>query len=371
MSNLSEAPMNRLLKRYKNYATIVAYRQTRFGLNTARSLMPSVSIREVAATARVSVGTVSNVLNRPERVSEAALMRVRQAIDDLGFVRNNAARQLRVGRSAGVGMVVLDVGNPFFASLIRGAEDRAAEDGLSVLIGNSDENEERERAYLTMFEQERLRGVLISPVGEAASRLHRLAERGIPAVLVDRTSFDPSFNSVTVDDRAGGRLAAEHLAGQGRRRVAFAGGPFSIAQVADRYDGASEILGPGKVERLQTENLTIEAGSKVGSLLADRLPQDRPDAVFAANDLIGIGLLQSLAHAGIRVPDDIALIGYDDIEFASAAMVPLSSIRQPSREIGFTAMDLLLRLETDPDGPAVHKKFQPALVARASSLVHS
>jgi LacI family transcriptional regulator len=333
--------------------------------------MPSASVKDVAALAGVSVGTVSNVLNRPERVSEPVLQRVQEAIAELGFVRNNAARQLRMGQGSGIGMVVLDVGNPFFASLIRGAEDRAAREGLSVLVGNSDENEQREAGYLTMFEQERIRGVLISPVGDAIPRLHRLRDRGIPSVLVDRTSLDRSFSSVAVDDVAGGGLAAAHLAEQGFRRIAFAGGPFAIEQVADRYRGAEETLAssrPGSgVEKLETESLTIESGQRVGAALADRAPEDRPDAVFAANDLIAIGLLQSLLQAGIRVPEDVALIGYDDIAFASAAVVPLSSIRQPSHEIGSTAMDLLLQLTAEPDAPPVHVEFQPALVPRQST----
>ncbi|ANF33007.1 LacI family transcriptional regulator [Leifsonia xyli] len=335
--------------------------------------MPSASVKDVAALAGVSVGTVSNVLNRPERVSDAVLQRVQAAITELGFVRNNAARQLRMGQSNGIGMVVLDVGNPFFASLIRGAEDRAARDGLSVLVGNSDENEQREAGYLTMFEQERIRGVLISPVGDAIPRLHRLRERGIPSVLVDRTSLDRSFSSVAVDDVAGGRLAAAHLAEQGFRRIAYAGGPFAIDQVADRYRGAEQEIAasiPGAgIEKLETDSLTIEGGRAVGAALAARRPEDRPDAVFAANDLIAIGLLQTLLQHGIRVPEDIALIGYDDIAFASASAVPLSSIRQPSHEIGSTAMDLLLQLTDQPDASPVHVEFQPSLVARASTAL--
>ncbi|SEH81484.1 MULTISPECIES: LacI family DNA-binding transcriptional regulator [unclassified Leifsonia] len=337
--------------------------------------MPSASVKDVAALAGVSVGTVSNVLNRPERVSDAVVQRVQTAIAELGFVRNNAARQLRMGQGSGIGMVVLDVGNPFFASLIRGAEDRAARDRLSVLVGNSDENEQREAGYLTMFEQERIRGVLISPVGDATPSLHRLRDRGIPSVLVDRTSLDRSFSSVAVDDVAGGRLAAAHLIEQGFRRIAFAGGPFAIEQVAHRYRGATEevasSLPGGTVEKLETENLTIEGGQRVGAALAERAAGDRPDAVFAANDLVAIGLLQSLLQAGIRVPEDVALIGYDDIAFASAAVVPLSSIRQPSLEIGSTAMDLLLQLTAKPDAQPVHVEFQPALVARASSAALS
>jgi LacI family transcriptional regulator len=198
----------------------------------------SVSVREVAAAASVSVGTVSNVLNRPDKVAPATVERVMAAIADLGFVRNDAARQLRAGRSRSIGLVVLDVRNPFFTDVARGAEDRAAEDGMTILLGNSDENRDREGAYLDLFEEQRVHGVLISPLSDDLPRLARLRERGTPVVLVDREAADRSFSSVAVDDVVGGELAVRHLAELGRRRVAFVGGPLGIQQAADRLEGA-------------------------------------------------------------------------------------------------------------------------------------
>src|ERR1700712_2754430 len=196
--------------------------------------MAATSIRDVAERAGVSVGTVSNVLNNPTRVSPISVERVLAAIEQLGYVRNDAARQLRAGRSTTIGLVVLDVSNPFFTDIARGAEDEAALHRLSVILGNSDENPEREAAYLDLFEEQRVHGVLISPFGDVAARLARLRERGTPAVLVDRIDSDDRVSSVSVDDVAGGRLAAQHLLDTGRRRIAFAGGPFGIWQMADR-----------------------------------------------------------------------------------------------------------------------------------------
>ena len=170
-----------------------------------------VSVRDVAAAASVSVGTVSNVLNRPDRVSPETVARVLEAIERLGFVRNDAARQLRAGRSRTIGLVVLDVRNPFFTEVARGAEERAAAHGLTVHLANSDEKQERELTHLDLFEEQRVFGVLVTPVAEIMPRLRRLRDRGIPTVLVDRESLDPLFPSVAVDDIAGGRLAADHL----------------------------------------------------------------------------------------------------------------------------------------------------------------
>jgi LacI family transcriptional regulator len=331
----------------------------------------SVSVKDVAARAGVSIGTVSNVMNRPDKVSEATVQRVQRAIDELGFVRNDAARQLRAGRSRAIGLVILDVGNPFFTDLARGAEDRAAESGLSIILGNSDERAARETTYLELFEEQRVHGVLISPFGDITERLHRLRDRGIPAVLVDRTSVDLSFSSVSVDDVAGGELAVQHLISQGRTRIAFVGGPRAIRQVADRLEGARAAVTrhPGvTLEVIETAALSVIEGRSAGVLIRDRPVADRPDAVFAANDLIAMGVLQALNMQGVlHVPHDIALVGYDDIDFASAAVVPMTSIRQPSAMIGGTAVEILLEEAADPTLAPRQIVFQPELVIREST----
>ncbi|KQZ08330.1 LacI family transcriptional regulator [Agromyces sp. Root1464] len=333
----------------------------------------AVSVREVAAAASVSVGTVSNVLNRPDKVAPATVERVLSAIDDLGFVRNDAARQLRAGRSRSIGLVVLDVRNPFFTEVARGAEDRADADGLTVLLGNSDEDAARESAYVASFEEQRVHGVLVSPIGDDLARLRRLRERGVPVVLVDRVAPDGVLSSVSVDDVAGGRLAAAHLLGLGRRKLAFVGGPSGIRQVADRIEGAGLAVDdvPGaSLEVISTEALTVLEGRAAGMAVLERAAGDRPDAVFAANDLLAVGLLQALVmHGELRVPQDIALIGYDDIDFAAAAVVPLSSIRQPAALIGHTAVDLLLREAADAERFSAEQiVFQPELIVRASTI---
>jgi LacI family transcriptional regulator len=334
--------------------------------------MVSASVKDVAALAGVSVGTVSNVLNRPEKVSADVTSRVQAAIDMLGFVRNDAARQLRAGRSRSVGLVVLDAANPFFTELARGAEDRAAAEHFTVLVGNSNEDAAREAAYLDLFEQQRVRGVLLSPVGNVVPRLEQLRGRGIPTVLVDRQTDNLSFSSVAVDDLAGGQMAAAHLLSLGRRRIAFVGGPSGIRQVADRLDGARKAIGevPGaSLEVVETESLTVLSGRAAGEAIRLRPAATRPDAIFAANDLLATGLLQGLMLMGdVQVPQQIALIGYDDIEFAAAAVVPLSSIRQPSALIGSTALELLLREAGSESGfVPTQIVFPPELVVRAST----
>ncbi|MGV2984713.1 LacI family DNA-binding transcriptional regulator [Microbacterium sp. AGC85] len=331
----------------------------------------TVSVREVAAHAGVSVGTVSNVLNHRERVAPESVRRVNEAIEALGYVRNDAARQLRAGQSTTVGLVVLDVRNPFFTEMARGAEQEAERHDLAVILGNSDEDESRESRYLDLFEQQRVRGVLISPYGEVGPRLQRLRERGTPAVLVDRRSADGVFSSVSVDDEKGGWLAGTHLIERGRRRLMFVGGPADLRQIEDRRRGVERAVREHSgvtLEVFATSAMQVADGRAVGEEIAGRKASERPDGVFAGNDLLALGVLQGLLQSpGLRVPEDVALIGFDDIDFVAAAVVPLSSVRQPSRIMGETALRLLLDEEADPGRPVQQVVFEPELVVRAST----
>ena len=333
--------------------------------------MASASVKDVAALAQVSVGTVSNVLNRPEIVAPETVERVMSAMQKLSYVRNEAARQLRLGHSQALGLVTLSGGNPFFTDLATAAEDAAADAGYSVIVGNSNESTTRESGYLNLFEELRVRGVLLSPVGDPARRLRQLRDRGIAVVLVDRVSSDDSFSSVSVDDVAGGALAAAHLIRSGRTRLAFVGGPLQIRQVSDRLAGARQEVEkhPGvSLEVVPVDALTVLEGRRAGEELVQRSANRRPDAVFAANDLIAVGLLQGLFINGrIRIPEDISLVGYDDIMFASASVVPLTSIRQPSALIGRTGVEILIEEAQDPDLEPRHVLYQPELVVRGSS----
>lgn len=330
------------------------------------------SVRDVAERAGVSIGTVSNVLNRPEKVTEATAERVHLAIEELGFIRNDAARQLRAGSSRAIGLVVLDIRNPFFGELAIGAEDCALEAGYSILLGNSDEKTDREAAYLALFEEQRMRGVLISPFGDVEARLRRLRERGTPAVLVDRPSTSGEFSSVTVDDVAGGRLAAEHLITTGRRRILFLGGPLDIRQVQDRLLGlqqAAQRAVDVHVEIVSGASLSVVEGRRLGEQIAARPPGDRPDAVFAANDLLALGALEAFVMSGsLRVPHDIAIVGYDDIQFARGAVVPLTSVRQPAASIGRAAVEILLHEAEGRTEPGRTVIFTPELIVRESSV---
>ena len=330
-------------------------------------MKPSVGIREVARHAGVSNATVSNVLNRPGVVAPATRQRVLAAIEELGFVRNESARQLRAGSSRVIAYVVLDAANPFFTDVARGVEDAARKAGLALFLCNSASDDGREREYLELLHEQRVEGILITPVDA-----ERLTDRGTPVVLVDRES-NGTYCSVAVDDVLGGELAVTHLIENGHRRIAMIGGPLSIQQVRDRREGAMRALANAGLPAdaltfLETRSLQVAEGRGAGERLVGLPAARRPTAAFCANDLLALGLLQSMTQQGLKVPDDLAVVGYDDIEFAAAAAVPLTSVRQPREQLGRTAATLLLA-ENEPGHEHRHVKFQPELVVRASSAV--
>ncbi|WP_028934985.1 LacI family DNA-binding transcriptional regulator [Pseudonocardia spinosispora] len=330
------------------------------------------SMKDVAARAGVSLGTVSNVLNRPELVSESTRGRVLAAINTLGFVRNESARQLRAGSSRTLAYVVLDASNPFFTDVALGVQEAADAAGLAVYLCNSGQDPKRQSAYLDLLQEQRVEGVLITPVDAEDEHLRLLPRRGTPVVLVDRGA-GADFCSVTVDDRLGGELAATHLLDSGHRRIAFIGGPPALGQVADRAAGARAALlraghDPDGLVVLDTEALTVAQGRRAGERLVGLPASRRPTAAFCANDLVALGLLQQMVRLGLRVPDDLAIVGYDDIEFAQAAAVPLTSVSQPRHLLGRTAAELLMA-EAGDELDHQHREvvFAPELIVRAST----
>jgi LacI family transcriptional regulator len=331
-----------------------------------------LSIREVAKRAGVSLGTVSNVLNRPEIVAEETRERVQAVITEIGFVPNGSARQLRVGRSPHIGLVVLDVANPFFTEVARGVEDLANKEGYVVILCNSDDSLERESHYLKVLEEQRTQGILITPVQNDASYLHRFRQRGIAVVLLDRPSRIKDLCSVAVDDVRGGEIAAAHLLEQGHQRIAFVHGPLSIRQCADRKRGVLRAVKAAGLDPQSTIlDITTAAQSawegeqSVEQLLGSNL---KPTAVFCANDLLALGLMRALIRRGLSIPGDMAMVGYDDVEFASVLSTPLTSIRQPKYELGRAAAELLLDEATHPEiHQHKHIVYQPELIVRESS----
>jgi LacI family transcriptional regulator len=328
----------------------------------------SVSLREVAKAAKVSVGTVSNVLNRPEVVAPETLARVQSIINDLGFVPNGFARHLRSGNSRTLGLIVPDVANPFFTEIARGVEDAASKRDYAVFLCNSDESASKEDRYINVLIEQQVRGVLITPTDVKSDRLDAMRDRGIAVTLVDREIKGRKQCSVSVDDVHGGQLGIEYLAGLGHTDIAWVCGPDSIPQVADRGAGvakAAKIAG-AKIETIRVSLMNTTQGEEAAKRILTL--KTIPSAIFCANDLLALGVMRTLRENKIRIPEQVSILGYDDIEFAASAAVSLSSISQPAYQMGVTAADLLLNECEERD---IHEhqqiRFQSQLVERAST----
>jgi DNA-binding LacI/PurR family transcriptional regulator len=329
-----------------------------------------ISIREVAMRAGVSVGTVSNVLNRPNIVAEATRERVRAAIGELGFVRNESARQLRQGRSRTFGVVLESMADPYLTDLARGAEAAMNTDGFDALWCTSEGSAAKERRCLDFLEEQHVSGVLITPVALDEQRIADLHGRGLAVVLLDRRTRG-GVCSVRVDHIAGGEIALGHLLNGHHRRLALVTGPLSPGPVQDRCTGATSALhraglDDGAMTTLVCPDMTLTAGKDAARRLLDLDPM--PTGVFCANDLLAVGLINELLRMGVKVPAEIRVVGYDDIELAATAVVPLTTVRQPRRELGWTAAELALA-ETSASGEHDHRQvvLSPALVVRESA----
>lgn len=331
------------------------------------------SISDVARHAGVAIGTVSNVLNRPELVATATRERVQASIEELSFVPSGAARQLRAGTITTVGAILLDIRNPFFTDVARGIEDRLTADDHTLMLASSDDDPAREAKYLRLFEEHGVVGLLVVPTSTDLSHLRRIQRRGVRLVLLDAPSSVPEISSVSVDDAAGGSLAAGHLLSLGHQRITFLNGPHTIRQCAGRRAGVdAAVLAAGLdpervVEEVTVSSLDANGGDAALRMLLDVRDGRPPEAVFCVNDLVAVGVQRALRRAGgtsMLTATDI--VGYDDIDIAAELALPLTSVRQPTHEMGYRAADLLL--DHSPS-QIEHVVFQPELVVRSSTRV--
>jgi LacI family transcriptional regulator len=328
-----------------------------------------VSIRDVAERAGVSPGTVSNVLNRPEAVAEATREAVLAAIDELNYVRNASASRLRAKRNTVMGVLVADMANPFVADQVEAAERKFEEHGFSVIVSGTGFDLERLEGRLRLMEGYRVAGVVVPPIvtGELLPRIETMRARGVSFVFVGGSGVEALGCSVDVDQLRGGRLAGDHLIEVGRRHIVFVAGPAGTGFSAVRLDGFRSALADRSDTRLDVVSVPALTGLS-GYAATDEILSHEPDGVFCTNDLVALGVLRGLIERGKRVPEDIALVGYDDISFAEIAAVPLTTIGQQAAAVGATAAELLVDEVNNPDHVHRHVAFTPELVVRQSSV---
>jgi LacI family transcriptional regulator len=330
------------------------------------------TIRDVAERAGVSIATVSNYLNDTKPIASRTRARIESAISDLRFVPNSASRIMRGGRNAAVGFVALDAPDPFFVAVARGIEDVAREAGAVLVLCNSEGIVAREKQYVEVLASMRIMGAVVAPAytGVGEGHLDRLRDSGASIVLLGADASDYDACGVSTDDVRGGRLAMEHLIGLGHRSFVFVGGPGGERQMRDRFGGALAAVAeagidPSALRRVDAAGVSIAARAEVGGRIA-ALPQ-MPTAVFCASDSLALAVAGSLSRLGVRVPDDIAIVGYNNIDQTELAPVPITTVALPQYEIGRTAAQMLLS-ESEPEHTHSRMVFQPRLIARESTI---
>ncbi|HEX5617164.1 MAG TPA: LacI family DNA-binding transcriptional regulator [Solirubrobacteraceae bacterium] len=328
------------------------------------------TLRDVARIAGVHPGTVSRALNPATEalVRDETVRRVRQVAEELGYRPNPLARGLKTNRSYTIGVIVPDIQNPLFPPIIRGLDDRLGQAGYTPLIANTDNDPARERVDFEAMRTRSVDGFITATARLDHELLDEIAGVGVPLVLVNRRVEDGSLPSATADDRAGVRLAVEHLIELGHTRIAHLGGPQDVSTGHQRSEGFREAM-----EAAGLDTSLVRAGRAFTEPEGARLCEDllaageAVTAIVAGNDLMALGCYDVFAERGIRCPDEISVVGFNDMPFADRFAPPLTTVRIPHYEIGVAAAQLLLDLLAGTeDGPA-EVVLQPELIVRGST----
>jgi DNA-binding LacI/PurR family transcriptional regulator len=316
------------------------------------------------------MATVSRAISRPDMVNGETRQRVEAAVRELGYRPSRVARRLRVaqGLSDLVGLVIPDLQNPFFADLARGVEDVAARHGYTVLIGNSDESVEKETRYLNVMRAEAVDGIILPPSCEGRSAAVDLARAGVPLVCVDRRLDRAKVDTVLVDNVRGAIEATEHLIAHGHRRIGYLEGKQGVSTTRERLEGYRSALARHGIADDPALVLSGDSRPESARRLTTQLLQspERPTALLVGNGMMTIGVLEAIHDLGLRIPEDVAVIGYDDMPWARALTPALTVVRQPGYELGSRAMELLRQRIREPERSITTVMLQPDLVVRGS-----
>jgi DNA-binding LacI/PurR family transcriptional regulator len=328
------------------------------------------NMKEIAKIAGVSLGTVSHVLNNSVPVREPLRRRVMEVVDALGYQPSQLARGLRRDKTNMIGMIIPDITNPFFPAVVRGAEDVAFTDGYRLVLCNSDNDHAKEIVHLNELRTYLPSGLIVIPssLSDLTAQAESYRKTGTAVVCVDRLPKDWDGDSVTADNENGAYNATSYLLRQGHKRLAMIMGPRHLTNVQDRLRGFKRALAERKIhigpEYIQEATFDQHGGYSKTMLLLGMIPQ--PTAIFAGNDMIAFGALMALREARMQCPEDISIIGFDNLDLAEMTSPPLSSVSQPGYQIGTTAARILIDRVKGDDGPAKHIVLETALRIRGS-----
>ncbi|PKO05535.1 MAG: LacI family transcriptional regulator [Chloroflexi bacterium HGW-Chloroflexi-3] len=327
------------------------------------------TIREVAQLADVSVTTVSHVINRTRFVSEETEKRVLSAMQELNYRPNTLARSLRRGETHTIGLIVPDSANPYFAEVARLMEKQAFKAAYSTILCNSDNDLEKERSYTEVLINKQVDGIIFMACGDDILSLEELVYRQIPSIVVDRFFAQVDVDSVVSDNFQGGYLATDHLINSRHTKIAIIRGPSNINPSARRFHGYLQALQDAGMtsepDLIKSGDFHPQSGYQAAQELL-KLPEP-PDAIFACNDLMAIGALHAAYEAGINVPDELSIIGYDNIELAAFTQPALTTIAQPIHSLAELSVHLLLERIDHPDCPPKHEILSNQLITRSST----
>jgi LacI family transcriptional regulator len=329
----------------------------------------TVTINQVAERAGVSTATVSRVLADTNEVSGELEKRVRKAVRELDYHPNRAARNLRRRITQIVGVVISDIQNPFFTSVVRGIEKVLEEEEYTLLLCNSDEDPRREQIQLSTLRAEGVAGIILAPTVLDSEHYRKGNTTQTALVMIDRHTTNGDFDSVTVDNQGGALSAVNHLISQGHQRIGLVSGPDGLSTAFERKQGylqAIQAAGlPFQPEYIQSGDFRQQGGYRAMQKLIDlSLP---PTAVVVSNNLMTLGAMQAIHERHLSIPREIAVVGFDDMSWATSLQPPLTVISQPTYDLGATAAKILLERIKNPDGPIRQIVLDTALVIRASS----
>jgi DNA-binding LacI/PurR family transcriptional regulator len=329
----------------------------------------AATIKAVAARADVSIATVSRAFVSPDSVSHETRSRVLEAARALNYRPSRAARTLRGHTSQAIGVMIPDLQNPFFTDVVCGIDAVLQPAGYTLLLANADETTGREHSILSMFRGEGVAGVIFVPINASKDHYRQLLAPPVQAVAVDRMPANIRVDLVTVDNAEGTRVGVAHLVAMGHQRIALLGGPSKHSTAVERERGYHQALHaadlPARTDFVYRGDFRESGGyAGIHALLSQTEP---PTAVFVANNLMTLGALRALHELGKRIPEDVALVGFDDMPWATSLHPSLTAVAQPAQEIGSSAAELLLDRIARPDRPIRHVILETRLVVRASS----
>jgi len=328
-----------------------------------------VNIRDVAKRAGVSAITVSRAMNNSGAVNPATRERINKAIEELHYVPNTLARSFRSKQTCLLALVLSDVTNPFWTTIARGVEDTASRNGFHVILCNTDESPEKEANHLSVLLQRRVDGIILAPTTDNKGRLLPLKQHPMPCVLIDRRVEGSKCDTVVSNGRDGAMKMTQHLVELGHRRIAIVAGPAVISTGQERLEGYRRALQKSGVPL--NEDYVVRGNYSEASgyqLVKQLLGQDpRPTAIFAGNNFMAVGALHALREAGLRIPEDIALVGFDDIPQGSLISPALTVVSQPAHEMGVAAAEALIsRLSGKYRGKPRDIVFDTSIIIRES-----